>query len=141
MTAALAVHCFGSEPITVSPVRLRQEGNELRLLPGWRSRVAGYRRWHVGDWLPGFEELGAVPVYVDPVSDIALPEETWVEITGQLDHPTAQSCEMTSIEPEAVSVRNAAEAVVMCRGHFVVSAVRELADDESPHVSGRVSGT
>ena len=139
MVPTQALYCLGSQTLTVSPVRVRSEGNELDYFldgaPEWLAIGNGL----VAHWLPGYEELGAAPIYVDPTSDVQIPAETWVELTGHLDHPAAETCEMTSTEPEIRDVRNDAEAALLCRGRLVVSGVRELSDAEIPRPSGRVT--
>ncbi|HUS21188.1 MAG TPA: hypothetical protein VMZ66_04155 [Aeromicrobium sp.] len=137
MVPALALYCFGSETLTAAPIQVRNEGNELDLFidgaPEWLALGDGL----MAHWLPGYEDLGAAPVYVDPASDIHLPEGAWVELTGHLDHQAAQTCEMTSTEPEIRDLRNDAEAVALCRGRFVVTGVRHLSMAEIPQAPPR----
>jgi hypothetical protein len=72
---------------------------------------------------------GAVPMtlYVDPASGVTLPERgTWLLIRGAFDHPDSTLCASAAEHDNKQSPLPDPEyAVVVCRTHFVPTAVEE----------------
>ena len=61
-------------------------------------------------------------LFVDPDSGVELPERgQWLRITGSFDHPAAAACDEAN--QDVGFFEDDGEAVLMCRTHFVVSAV------------------
>lgn len=61
-------------------------------------------------------------LFVDPDSGVELPERgQWLRITGSFDHPDAAGC--AEANQQVGFFEDDGEAVLMCRIHFVVSAV------------------
>lgn len=126
-----SLYCLGSRTLTFSPVQVRDEGTADAGLvtgsPSWlalQGRLAMY-------WLPERREMGSIRVYVDPGSGIKVPQHTWVEVKGHLDDPAARQCTRTSSAPQ-FHLASREEAVLLCRGRFVVTDVRALAEAEIP---------
>jgi hypothetical protein len=127
-----ALMCWGSRAMTFSPVYVRNEGVELSEMidgsPDWLTLGTGL----VAHWLPDNQDMGSIRIYNDPANNIYIPEHAWVELTGQLDYPSAKACSITSNVREILDVARPEEAALWCRGHFVVTGVRALADAEIP---------
>jgi hypothetical protein len=126
-----AVYCFGSTTLTFSPVQVRDEGSEesgiVEGTPEWLAEGGEL----VAYWLPEREDAGSIRLHVDPASDIAVPVQKWIEISGHLDDPLAARCERSS-EYGGFVLENRGEAVQLCRGRFVVSGTRVLTEAEIP---------
>jgi hypothetical protein len=125
------VHCFGDTELTIAPAQARNLGAENPSGPGgpeWLATGTGL----VVEWLPDRREMGGVPVYIDPASGLVLDERAWVEVTGHYDHPAARLCTTGVAIDEEFQFANDAEAVNVCRGRFVVTGVRRLAEAEIP---------
>lgn len=127
-----ALSCFGSRVLTLAPIQVRNEGSELSFVldgePAWLAEGGE----QVAYWFPEWQDRGSMPIYIDPASDLHIPGHSWVELSGQLDHPAAQSCSISSSNSEIVHIATVAEAVLLCRGRFVVTGVRQLSEVEIP---------
>jgi hypothetical protein len=76
-------------------------------------------------WLPERQDMGSIRAYVDPASGIAIPEQVWLEVSGHLDDTAAQTCQRSSHDP-LYNLATPEEAVAICRGRFVVTAIPGL---------------
>jgi hypothetical protein len=73
---------------------------------------------------PEQTDVGLLTLFVDPATGVTLPEPgTWLRVTGAFDHPAATLC--AAAEESYHADPNPDRAVLLCRTHFVVTAVEE----------------
>ncbi len=125
------VHCFGPREMTFAPVWVRDIGTESPFIhdgPEWLAVGLGF----VMEWLPERQEMGGIPIYVEPASGIVINTHEWAEITGRVDHPAARECTLGEDLGWEYPLATDDEAVNQCRGRFVVTGVRLLSEGEIP---------
>lgn len=126
-----ALRCFGREPLSFSPVLVRDEGAEERELvagkPEWLAIASELVMYDA----EGVALTGSIRIHVDPESGVEVPLGQWLEVQGSFDHPASSSCQRDSELPE-FALANRDEAELWCRERFVVSAARVLPPAEQP---------
>ena len=127
-----AVHCFGSRALTFTDVQVRSEGSDDGELtegsPSWLMEGGELTAY----WFPEWREAGSIPLYVDPASGIQISEGRWVEVSGHFDDEAARKCNRTASQIPEFAVASTEEAVLLCRGRFVVTDARLLTEAEIP---------
>lgn len=129
----LLAACFGNREIEVTGYLapawgIGGLGNGV--VPSWLGEWSGlpsvlWLRPHPADGCPAPEDCMWMFLFAPAPASLPMTSDRWVTLTGHFNDPVALTCRATGSGPDAVKTN--AEAVDLCREHFVVTQIRTVA--------------